>query len=73
MTMEQVLQTIQLICAALLVVTILMQQRGSGLGGAFGSDNSSYRSRRGLERTLLRSTILFATVFLATSALLVII
>lgn len=54
----------------LLITTILMQQRGASLGGAFGGDSSIYRSRRGVEKLLFRLTILFAIIFLvlATTA-----
>jgi protein translocase SecG subunit len=42
----------QLIVSAALVLSILLQSRGSGLGGTFGGDSTVYRSRRGIERRL---------------------
>ena len=58
----------QLVLAALLIVAILLQQRGSGLSGAFGGDSSSgYSTRRGAEKILFRGTIVIAILFFAVS------
>ena len=60
---------IQVALSILLMVTILLQQTGSGLGGAFGADNfgSSFNTRRGLERTLFRVTIVLGILFALTA------
>ena len=57
----------QLVAGVLLVGSILLQHRGTGLGGAFGGEDLSYRSRRGIEKLLLRLTILLTAIFLVTS------
>ncbi len=57
------------ILAVALIAAILLQQRGTGLGGAFGGEVTAYRSRRGIERTLFRLTILLATLFVVFSLL----
>lgn len=61
---------IQLVLAALLVTTIVLQRTGASLGGAFGADNfsSGFHTRRGLEKTLFQSTIVLGILF-ALSAL----
>jgi preprotein translocase subunit SecG len=59
----------QAILAVALVASILLQQRGTGLGGAFGGEVTAYRSRRGIERTLFRLTILLAVLFVIFSLL----
>jgi len=59
----------QMILALALVASILLQQRGTGLGGAFGGEVTAYRSRRGIERTLFRLTILLALLFVIFSLL----
>ena len=59
----------QTILAVALVASILLQQRGTGLGGAFGGEVTAYRSRRGIERTLFRLTILLAVLFVIFSLL----
>ena len=58
------LQVTQVIAGLLLIVSILLQHRGTGLGGAFGGEGMSYRSRRGVEKLLLRATVVFAVIFL---------
>jgi preprotein translocase subunit SecG len=66
----QTLQTLtnwaQILIAILLVVVILVQVRGQG-GGLFGSAESSYRTRRGLEKVLFQFTIFLVLIFLTTS------
>ncbi len=59
----------QVILAAALIASILLQQRGTGLGGAFGGEVTAYRSRRGIERTLFRLTIVLAVLFVLFSLL----
>ena len=59
----------QMILAVALIASILLQQRGTGLGGAFGGEVTAYRSRRGIERTLFRLTILLAVLFVVFSFL----
>ena len=59
----------QAILAVALMAAILLQQRGTGLGGAFGGEVTAYRSRRGIERTLFRLTIVLATLWVVFSVL----
>jgi preprotein translocase subunit SecG len=61
---------VQVALSVLLMVAILLQRTGASLGGAFGADNfsSGFHTRRGLERTLFRATIVLAVLF-AVSAL----
>ena len=59
----------QSILAVALIAAILLQQRVTGLGGAFGGEVTAYRSRRGIERTLFRLTILLAALFVIFSLL----
>jgi len=58
-----------MILAIALIASILLQQRGTGLGGAFGGEVTAYRSRRGIERTLFRMTVLLSVLFVAFSLL----
>jgi len=64
--MTKLIEVSQIISAILLMITILLQHRGTGLGGAFGGEGTSYRSRRGIEALLLRATIVFAATFIVT-------
>ena len=54
----------QAVVAALLIISILLQNRGSGLGAAFGGDFGWYYTKRGLEKFFLYATVLFALAFL---------
>ena len=65
--MNPVLAAGQLIVAVALTFAVLLQSRGSGLGGTFGGDSSVYRSRRGIERRLWQFTIVLMVLFAAFS------
>lgn len=59
------LNIIEIIISALLVIVVLLQQRGTGLGSAFGGEGGFYRTRLGIEKVLLVSTIVLAVAFFA--------
>ena len=59
-----ILNIAQIIVALLLIGSILLQQRGTGLGGTFGGSGNVYRSRRGVEQALFRATIVLAVLFI---------
>lgn len=69
--MEKIIQFAQIISAVLLVIVILMQNKGAGMGAAFGGDSSVQRSKRGAEKTLFTATIVLAVLFLGLSLVLV--
>ena len=60
-----ILNILQIVFAVLLISTILLQQRGTGLGSAFGGEGNVFASRRGVEKLLFRATIAPAIGFLA--------
>lgn len=62
--MRNLLFWVQIAASALLVVAILLQQKGVGLGSAFGGSGQIYRSKRGLEKGLFISTITLAIIFI---------
>jgi preprotein translocase subunit SecG len=64
--MESATHIVQIITAILLITVVLIQVRGQG-GGLFGSSESTYRTRRGIEKTLFQFTIVLVVVFLTTS------
>ena len=61
--MNPVLAAGMLIVSVALTFAILLQSRGSGLGGTFGGDSAVYRSRRGIERRLWQFTIVLIVLF----------
>lgn len=69
--LKGVLPYLQIVLSILLVASILLQQRGSSLGGAFGGDNFSaaFHTRRGLEKTLFQASIWLAVLFVLSAVL----
>ena len=65
--MNTILAAGQIVVSIGLVAFVLLQARGAGLSSAFGGDSSVYRSRRGIEKTLFRFTIVLAIVFVIFS------
>ncbi|MBM26412.1 MAG: preprotein translocase subunit SecG [Chloroflexi bacterium] len=62
------LNSIQIILSVTLVIVVLLQVRGQG-GGLFGGGESSYHTRRGIEKVLFQATIVLVVLFLITSIL----
>jgi preprotein translocase subunit SecG len=57
----------QIVVAIAMMISILLQARGTGLSGTFGGDSAVYRSRRGVERRLWQFTILLGGLFVLFS------
>ena len=57
----------QIVISIAVMSAILLQARGTGLSATFGGESTAYRSRRGLERTLFRFTIVLAAAFVLIS------
>jgi len=64
-TVQPALPYIQITLSILLVASVLLQQRGSSLGGAFGGDNfsSAFHKRRGAELFLFKFSAGIAILF----------
>jgi protein translocase SecG subunit len=63
--MELGLNIVQIVIGVFLIIAILLQQKGDGLGAAFGGTGDSIIStRRGAERTLFIVTIIFSAIFI---------
>ncbi len=58
-----------IIVSVVLIVVLLLQVRGGGLGGIFGQADSTFRTRRGLEKTLFQFTIVLVVVFVVLAIL----
>lgn len=61
--MNKVFITIQAITAILIIASILIQQKGTGLSGVFGGSNVSYLTKRGAEKFLVWFTVVMAAIF----------
>jgi preprotein translocase subunit SecG len=57
----------QIVVSIALVLTILLQVRGGGLGGIFGQADTVYRTKRGVEKTLFQFTVILVVLFVAIS------
>ena len=63
MNIGTLLQTITLISGVLSILLILLQQRGASLGAGFGSSGELFTARRGLDKSLFVTTIVFVVIF----------
>jgi preprotein translocase subunit SecG len=61
----------QIIVAVALVGVLVLQVKGGGLGGIFGQAESVYRTRRGVEKTMVQITIVLSVLFMILSVLVV--
>jgi len=62
------LNIVQIVLGVSIIITIILQAKGGGLGGAFGG-GASYHTKRGAEKTLFYLTILLATAFVVVAFL----
>jgi preprotein translocase subunit SecG len=67
--MKNYLSFAQILISILLIITILLQKRGSALGSTFGSSGFSYFTRRGIEKTLFFATCILSFLFVLFSLL----
>ena len=65
--MKPIISLIQIILGVLLILVIIIQQKGSGLGSAFGADLGFYRTKRGAEKILFYVTIVLSTALILSS------
>lgn len=63
MNIDGILQTVTVISAVLMMLSVLLQQRGATLGAGFGSSGELYTTRRGLDKNLFEVSIIFAAIF----------
>lgn len=64
--MKSIILFIHMAVAIGLIALILLQSSQGGLGSAFGGGDT-YRTKRGAERMVFITTIVFAILFLITS------
>lgn len=65
----KILTIFQIIISLLMIVSVILQTRGTQTGVAFGGGTESYRSKKGIERMLFYVTIVLAVLFASTSIL----
>ena len=65
--MQIYLSVAQIVLSIALILVILLQVRGGGLGGIFGQPDTVYRTKRGVEKTLFQLTIALVILFIIVS------
>jgi preprotein translocase subunit SecG len=65
-----ILNILEIISAAVLIILVLLQMQGSGLSGAFGGSGEFYRSKRSIEKLLMWTTVVDTIIFAIISILL---
>jgi preprotein translocase subunit SecG len=63
MNLDTILQIITIVSSVLMILSILLQQRGASLGAGFGSSGELYTTRRGLDKNLFEVSIILAVIF----------
>ena len=68
-TLKAILPYAETVLSLLLIIGIVLQNRGASLGGAFGGDNfaSTFYKRRGAEKFLFQATIVVAILFVVVA------
>ena len=64
MDLGSVFQTSILISAILVILLVLLQQRGASLGAGLGGSGELFTTRRGLDKSLFNATIIFIVIFI---------
>ena len=67
MNIDSILGIIQIVVSALIIVLVLMQSKGVGLGQTFGGEGNVYQTKRGAEKLVFNATIFLAVVFAGTA------
>ena len=65
--MQTYLSVAQIVLSIALILAILLQVRGGGLGGIFGQADTVFRTKRGVEKTLFQLTIILVVLFIIIS------
>lgn len=66
---ETIYNVIQIVLSVLLIVVVLLQQKGAGLSGVFGGSSNVYSTKRGVDKILHWGTIVLAIIFFGVALL----
>jgi len=69
LNLKELLPLTQIVVASLVMVFILLQQRGQALGSAFGQESGFYATKRGLQKKLFWGTVVFGSIFILLAIL----
>ena len=62
--MIRIINIVEIVVSVLLIVSILIQNKGAGLSSTFGGDFGGYYSKRGFEKFLVWFSIALSTIFI---------
>lgn len=63
------LPLVQILISVVLIVLILLQQRGQALGSAFGQESGFYATKRGVQKKIFWATVVFGALFIVFALL----
>jgi len=66
---KEFLPLIQILISVVLIVLVLLQQKGQALGSAFGQEGGFYSTKRGIQKKIFLATIVLGTLFVAFALL----
>jgi len=66
MNTTEILRIVNVVSAILMIIAILLQQRGASLGAGFGSSGELFTTRRGVDKNLYDLTIVLAVIFVSS-------
>ncbi|MGI8554060.1 MAG: preprotein translocase subunit SecG [Dehalococcoidia bacterium] len=67
MSFVTTLNIAQILVSVVLSVVLILQAKGSGFGAGLGGSTSTFRTRRGVEKTLFQLTIVLVVLFIVIS------
>ncbi|RYC72964.1 preprotein translocase subunit SecG [Candidatus Nanogingivalis gingivitcus] len=73
MNFSLILQISTVISGILMMILVLLQQRGASLGAGFGASGELFTTRRGVEKSVFNATIFFAIIFVASIILMLVV
>jgi protein translocase SecG subunit len=62
--MQKIINIAEVIISVLLIISILLQNRGAGLSGAFGGSFGGYYTKRGFEKFLIAASVVLSGLFI---------
>ena len=73
MNFSLILQIATIVSGILMMILVLLQQRGASLGAGFGASGELFTTRRGVEKSVFNATIFFAVMFVASIILMLVV
>lgn len=65
--MKSFLLILNIVLSVLIIIFILIQGKGAGLGSAWGGSGEMFQTRRGMEKIILWLTMIFIVIFFVVS------